>query len=413
MAKKLSARGTLAFKVFKDKEMDWLFKRTLIAASEQGAEIGECLYAANRVNPRDPDSWVTEWSALGERLFAQAEKSLEDNHVISAREALLRASNYFRTAEYLASRKSPAAHMLWEKSRKSFQMAGALFEPAIQCIEVNFNGYMLPGYFWRPVNDTVTRPTFFAVGGNDDSGEESFFWNAPAAIRRGYNYFTFEYPGHRGAVHLYPGKMLKRADQEKPFKAAFDLLQSLPGVDSRIALAGYSGGGYVVSRVACFEDRVKALIPVTPLVDAEQAGKAFFNAAKLPDWLLKTALKLKFMRDPGISRLIEYTLWTVGINDVKQLKEFLTNETREPMRMMQFAHKITCPVLALIGSAEGDDLFEQTRTFLKIINSKKKDLYIFRPEIDGSDDHVQLDNRQRANAVMFDWLDKVFARKRT
>lgn len=51
------------------------------------------------------------------------------------------------------------------------------------------------------------------------SGEESFFWNGPTATRR-----------------------------------------------------GYSHGGYVVSRVACFEPRVNALVPVTPLVDAEIAG---------------------------------------------------------------------------------------------------------------------------------------------
>lgn len=409
MAKKLGARGTLSLGYFRDPELDWLLKRVLIAASEQGAEIGECLYAAGRVHPRRPDTWVHAWEELGDRLVSQADASRDAGHPVSAREAYLRATSYFRSAEYLAPCPSPRARSIWEKSRSAFHAACKLFQPQVRCVDVNFEGHLLPGYFWRPAEDDERRPTFFAVGGNDDSGEESFFWNGPAAIRRGYNYFTFEYPGHRGAVHLYPGKMIKRADQEKPFAAAFELLETLPGVDDRIALAGYSGGGYVVSRVACFEPRVKALIPVTPLVDAEQAGKAFFNIARLPDRLLKLAVSLIRATNPAVSRLIDYTLWTTGIANITDAKRFIADTTREPMTMNQFAHRITCPVLAMIGSAEGEELFRQTAEFMELIGSERKRTYVFRPEIDGSDDHVQLDNRQRANAVMFDWLDEVLA----
>jgi hypothetical protein len=160
--------------------------------------------------------------------------------------------------------------------------------------------------------------------------------------------------------------------------------------------------------VACFESRVKALVPVTPLVDAEQAGKALFKVAKLPDWLLRVALAWNRVRNPAVARLIDYTLWTMGLENVTDVKKLIADTHRERMAMEEFAHQITCPVLALIGSVEGEELFRQTDTFLRLIASQHKSKYVFRPEVDGSDDHVQMDNRQRANAVMFDWLDNTF-----
>ena len=407
---KLGARGTLSFKVFKSHEMDWLFKRTLIAMSEKGAEIGECLYAASLVRERDADSWVAAWASLGERLLSQGKASLAAGHRISAREAFLRATTYYRNAEYLCSRKDPQAFELWDRSRKAFHAACDLYEPPIRRIDVEFEGCRLPGYFWPCDESSTPRPTLFAVGGNDDSGEESFFWNGPAAHRRGYNYFTFEYPGHRGAVHLYPGTMIKRGDQEKPFRAAFDVLEALPGVDRRIALLGYSGGGYVVTRVAAFEERVAALIASTPLVDGERAGKAFFGLVdKMPTWLLMALVSLKFGRDPALGRLFEYTLWTIGLKDISGIKAYLADASRERFSIEGLEQRISCPVLALIGGGEGKDLFDQTDEFLAAVSSKVKTKHVFTPELDGSDDHCQLDNRLRANMVMFDWLDDVFS----
>ena len=60
MAKLGEARGTLRFHVFKDHELDWVFRRTLLSIVEHGAEIGECLYADCRIDERDGESWLAE-----------------------------------------------------------------------------------------------------------------------------------------------------------------------------------------------------------------------------------------------------------------------------------------------------------------------------------------------------------------
>lgn len=403
-----AGRGTLLFGLFKNKEMDWLFRRVLLAVGEKGAEIGECLAAARKIRDGNTADWIAAWAELGQRVDGIAQNCLEKGHLISAREAFLRATTYFRAAEYMCVPDHPQFDELWEKSRNAFHQACKLFEPAIQPVEVGFEGCKLPGYFWPATDTGEERPTLFNCGGNDDSGEENFFFTAFAAHRRGYNFFSFEYPGHRGAVHLYPGRMLKRADQEKPFAAAFDLLETLPGVDERIAMIGFSHGGYVCSRVAIHEPRVAALIPTTPLVDSGEASRAVFGPLikGVPSFMLDKIFDKKLGPDSVGGSLLRYTLWTLGFS---KLSEMIGSPPRFVIRGEEY--KITCPTLTLLGAGEGQVLADQAREFHENISSKIKKFKEFTVDEDGSDDHCQLDNRDRANQYMFDWLDEVFGFK--
>lgn len=63
------------------------------------AEIGECLAAASRILEGDDDRWYDEWTATAEWVLAQGEQALAGGHRVSARDAFLRAANYFRTSE--------------------------------------------------------------------------------------------------------------------------------------------------------------------------------------------------------------------------------------------------------------------------------------------------------------------------
>jgi hypothetical protein len=55
---------------------------------------------------------------------------LATNHKISAREAYLRASNYYRVAEFLLiNSEDPRIQITWESSKKCFSNANKLFSP--------------------------------------------------------------------------------------------------------------------------------------------------------------------------------------------------------------------------------------------------------------------------------------------
>ena len=64
---------------FKDQDLDlYLQAFPLNFQTYGGAAAGEAFYAASRVNERDLESWVHEWSALGARVEAEGALAVED-----------------------------------------------------------------------------------------------------------------------------------------------------------------------------------------------------------------------------------------------------------------------------------------------------------------------------------------------
>ena len=88
-----------------------------------------------------------------------------------------------------------------------------------------------------------------------------YFLGAAAALERGYNCLTFEGPGQGTVVRKQ--KLPFRPDWEKVVSSVIDFVVSSERreVDpQRIALVGYSMGGYLAPRAAAFEDRIAACI---------------------------------------------------------------------------------------------------------------------------------------------------------
>lgn len=401
------ARAPKSIGVFEDPENDWAFNQTLALMSEKAAEIGECLYAARRINERSSDTWIDAWAGLAQRVEEIGDASRQGGHSVSAREAYLRACNYWRTAEYGCTPAHARFKETWERSVAVFRKAAALFRPVIETVDVPFEGKLLPGYFMRPVGIERSGPTLFAVGGSDSSLEQITIAIGFAAVRRGYNFFTFDYPGHRGAVHRYPD-CVKRADYSAAFAAAFSLLQALPGVDERVALAGYSYGGYVAPQVALQEARVKALIADSPLIDfpavlQSNPGSRWFRF--VPDSLLDAAVAHSLWRAVVAKALTYYTPWTWGCRDFPEWRHCSAKAANV---ISGEIHRIHCPSLALVSEQEGEVLLQQARVFIQAVGSENKLLHAFNLERDGSNDHCQLDNLSRGQQVTFDWLDHVF-----
>ncbi len=229
-----AARSFNTYGLFKDHETDWLFKRTLAYMNNRCAETGECLEAARHIDETDANSWIETWAALAARVDAQGDESLAGGHRLSARDSFLRAMNYYRSAEYACHPVHPRFDELWRKSCACMEKAAPLFPSSLRKVEVPFEGRLLSGYFWRPDDSPRKRPTLILAGGTDSSIEEMLMSAGPSVIERGYNLFTFDFPGHRGAVHRYPD-CVRRPDYEVPFAAAIDFLSTLPGTDDRLA----------------------------------------------------------------------------------------------------------------------------------------------------------------------------------
>ncbi len=399
-----AARSFNTYGLFKDHETDWLFKRTLAYMNNRCAETGECLEAARHIDETDANSWIETWAALAARVDAQGDESLAGGHRLSARDSFLRAMNYYRSAEYACHPVHPRFDELWRKSCACMEKAAPLFPSSLRKVEVPFEGRLLSGYFWRPDDSPRKRPTLILAGGTDSSIEEMLMSAGPSVIERGYNLFTFDFPGHRGAVHRYPD-CVRRPDYEVPFAAAIDFLSTLPGTDDRLALAGFSFGGYVAARVAIHEKRLSAVIPDSPIVDIPEIGAAVFRtpAARLPKSILEAAIRRRLRRSPITRNFIQYTAWLRGMGPMPIIDVFRIDYSQYILRGQLGA--IRCPTLALAGAGEGDVMIRQAREYYNGVGSTVKRLHVFTLNADGSDDHCQLDNTTRAMQVMIDWLD--------
>lgn len=409
MAKRRTLQGARSFNTFgrfKDHETDWLFKRVLAYMNNRCAETGECLEAARHIDERDAETWIRAWAELAAKVERQGDESLSGEHAVSARDSFLRAMNYYRAAEYACAPSHPRFDELWRKSVECMAKACPLFSSPLEKTRVRFEKYELPGYFWRPDSSGAPRPTIILAGGTDSSIEEMIMSAGPSVLERGYNLFTFDYPGHRGAVHAYPD-CVRRPDYEKPFKAAIDHLLDLPGVDpGKIILAGFSFGGYVAARVAIHEKRLAAVVPDSPIIDLPEIANTIFATpmAKLPKSLLEAGLEWKFRKSPIIKNFIAYCAWLRGYRDLLMIDSLRIDYSDYDIAGELGA--IACPTLALAGAGEGEVMVKQAKDYYERVGSKLKKYYLFTLERDGSDDHCQLDNTSRGMQVMLDWLDE-------
>ena len=197
---------------------------------------------AERVKPGDGESWYREWRALADRI-AIADECAADGRAASASSAYLRASNYYRTAEFFL-RDDP-----WNDARVADTSARAIetfrSAPEIQArwarLRIPYEGIQLEGYYLNVSGDD-RGPTLLAHGGFDSTVEEMFFAVGEAARRHGWNCLIFEGPGQGAALRV--DKLPFRYDWEAVVTPVVDVAINLRGIDpERIALLGMSIGG--------------------------------------------------------------------------------------------------------------------------------------------------------------------------
>ena len=116
--------------VFHDPTFSFQLLRVIGETYYKGADIGECLSTAYRIKEGDFESWHQEWLKTAERVSKYADESLAAGHTVSAREAYLRACNYYRAAELLLVNPTDSRiQTTWGKSKECFSKAATLFSP--------------------------------------------------------------------------------------------------------------------------------------------------------------------------------------------------------------------------------------------------------------------------------------------
>jgi dienelactone hydrolase len=402
--------------VFENNDAFWFETlRSFSHGAYGGSDFGEVLFTAQKIEPGNYDSWHDEWSALGERIAGEAQRSAEGGHRVSARDSFLRACNYYRMAEFFlhGNPSDPRINLAFDRSVACFRSAAALFDPPIEPVEIPFEGTSLPGYFYRG-SRAGAGPTVVIHSGFDGTVEENHFFGAAAFAERGYHVLSFDGPGQPGMMHREG--MVFRPDWETVVGAVLDYLLARPEADpTRIALMGISLGGELAPRAAAFDHRVKALVTfdgvynlgengvqqVVPGTPEEQL--ALLQADSAPD--LDARLAQAMAARPDFRWGMENGEWVLG-----------TDSSRKTLlRMLDFnvaegvAERIACPTLVCSGAS---DLFlaGQAEKLYDHLTCPKT--FISFTADEAADAHAQVGAMRLACSRIGDWLDDTFSTAR-
>ena len=417
---KTSSTGVTRLHLVESETLDFQFMRTLSYQVYGGASTGEVLRVAGELNKRGNtrENWVKLWTEQGEHCEKLADEAMQKGQKITARNAYLRAYNYLRAAEYYYESADLKAHLdFYLRGVTCFDKAASLFDFPIDLINIPYkDGVTLPGYFASPVNDGIKRPTVIICGGGDSYGEESYFTaGVPEALARGFNVVMFHGPGQRGVWLRHPDQVLQ-PNYEKPITAVVDYAVKRKEVDAeRLALYGYSLGGYLAPRAAAFEPRIRALVVNAPVYDFHDfilGGVVGF----LPGYAKKIALRVIEGMPEAMWEEMEKQLakkgWELEAEMKVLMPRFGARNLYEEMQGFKnytlhgLEHRITCPTLCVSAVGEGEEPVEQARAFYNAITCPKE-FYSLTVE-DGADNHCSLNNIVHASSVVYDWVRQVF-----
>ena len=396
--------------VFSDPTYDFELRRALGYALSGGADLNEVVAAAHAIRPGDGDSWYRAWFALAQRTRALGEASLAQGHRVSAREALLRASAYFRPADFFlhTNPKDPRILESWRLSRDTFRQAAALMNHPVEVVSIPYENTTLPGYFLRPNASRQPRKTLIVQTGFDGTGEELFFEVAFFALPRGYNVLIFEGPGQGGVVRAQG--LFFRPDWEKVVTPVVDYALSRPEVDpKRLALMGLSMGGYLVARAAAYEYRLAALV-CNPGVMDMMAGR-HPSAAQWKEMRSNPAIANRIMRQRmdqsiGWRWLAGNGMFVMGVNTPLQFMEQFARYQLTPEQ----AGLIRAPSLVIASHGDHFMSYEDQKKLYQAMTCPKTLLEFTAAE--DATPHCQMGALAVSSQRIFDWLDNTLAEPR-
>jgi dienelactone hydrolase len=329
----------------------------------------------------DNDKWWEEWTKMAQRIegFADAEEA--KGHKLTAGAYYLRAAIYY----FCGERFVPPSEKKWDTYRKCLECFRKGIErryPQIERVDVPYEGTTLPAWFLR-ANVEGPAPTVVMFDGLDNAKEMSVLFGGVEIANRGIHVLAIDGPGQGEALRLQ--KIPSRYDYEVPAGAAYDYLATRKDVDAkRVAVMGFSMGGYYAPRAASMDQRFAACV----------AWGGHFNYHEA--WTRRR----KIMESGGtkISAPGFQLPWVLGMPDMDASMKKLENYGLDGI-----VQKMTCPFYCVHGENDTIVPVEFAERLYQAVGSKNKTLKVLTP-FDGGSEHCQEDNRQVGANLVADWL---------
>jgi dipeptidyl aminopeptidase/acylaminoacyl peptidase len=347
--------------------------------------LGEIDEVCGRLRKRqgEPHAWWEEWSALGARLEKMADAAEAEGRRMTAGSYYLRAGMYYFTAERFIV-PGTEKRAMGQKSIEC-QTRGILRRyPNVERVEVPYEGRTLPALFMKAPGTTGRAPTMVAFDGLDNCKEMSVLFNGLEFAARGWHTLAIDGPGQGESLRLRDIKT--RHDYEIAGKAAYDWVAARPEVDAKkVAVMGYSFGGYYAPRIVAFDKRYCACVAF---------GAMHWN---MEEWV--DGIRRAVRTDAKLSAQSHFQVpWAFGARDLDQAVEMAKR-----FNLAGVAGNIECPLLVVHGENDRIVPLDSAKKLYQAAGSKRKHLKIFTAT-EGGAEHCQVDNRQVGVDYIADWL---------
>jgi naringenin degradation protein FdeB len=320
---------------------------------------------------------------MGARLERQADAAEAAGQRMTAGNLYLRAGMYYFTAERFIV-PGPEKREMGRKAIEC-QTRGILRRYSnVQRVEVSYEGASLPALFMKAPGVAGPAPTMVAFDGLDNCKEMSVLFNGLEFAARGWHTLAIDGPGQGESLRLRDIKT--RHDYEVAGTAAYDYLVARPEVDSnKVAVMGYSFGGYYAPRIVAFEKRYCACVAF---------GAMHWN---MEEWV--DAIRQAVKSDAKQSAQSHFQVpWAFGAGSLDQAVEMAKR-----FNLAEVAGRIECPVLVVHGENDRIVPLDSARKLYDAAGSRNKTLKVFTAA-EGGAEHCQVDNRQLGVDYIADWL---------
>ncbi|RJP66273.1 MAG: alpha/beta fold hydrolase [Candidatus Abyssobacteria bacterium SURF_17] len=369
-----------------------------------GGEAGEILAAIKDIKEGDIESWYRGWDQAARRV-EQIGCTAQDT--VSRGRALLRAHNYYRTAEFLLYPGDPRRVEAFRKNVTAFNDGLDALGIERETIDVPYGEYRLKAVSYPGPSGSEAKPLIVACGGYDSTMEELYFIIVAAALERGYSALIYEGPG-QGSILREQGLVFTH-EWEKPNTAVLDEFLKNHRKPDKIVLYGLSLGGYLAPRAAMHDDRIDGIILNNMLYDMQEAafeqvpGFAGFLHKHGFDGILNSIVKLKMKTTPGVRWGVKNTEWAMG---TKTPVDAFNAFARYSLRGI--AENIKCDVLILAAEKDHMIPLKQASDLEKeLVNARSVTVHIFANG-EGAQEHCEFGAITQSHEVIFDWIEHKF-----
>ena len=397
----IQARGKRRF--FRDQAFHFQTLRVLNNIRADGADTAEVLETIGNIQERDTASWFNAWEATGTRVLERA------SHIGDPRsrgQALLRAHNYLRTAEFFLPPSDPRRLVTFGRSVQAFEDGLDALGVVRKRTQIPYGQNHLNAIFYPAPPGARTGPLLVLCGGFDSTLEELYFVLVPAAHARGFSVLTFEGPG-QGAV-LREQKLTFTPEWELPTAAILDAHFSAHPRQAKTVLIGMSMGGYLASRAAAFDSRIDGVVAFDVLFDFGAVARstvpplALWLHARNAHLLLNLLIAVKTLFSPGFAWSVANGQWVLGTTSAMQ-----TMQALDRYSLACVAGDITADVLIMAGADDHFIPVSQAASFISALKAARSVRTIIYNRESGGAEHCQMGAQSLWHADLFDWIASI------